>query len=213
MFGEIIGGLIGAGASAWSASKQNKLQRDIAKNQIRWRVDDAKAAGIHPLAALGANVQPVSSQPLLGDSAIAGLAEAGKAAFTPKDELAERQSRANARLTEAQAAEAEARSRTIAQAARQPVGATIGNRTTPGETRLGPHVGTLRRTGRYDSAQKIQDEYGDLWENVFGSLNLFDQINSRSMGRRHRRLMSRAIRRRGRPNRYYHESSSGTPPY
>lgn len=31
------------------------LQREFAKNGIRWRVDDARAAGLHPLAALGAS--------------------------------------------------------------------------------------------------------------------------------------------------------------
>lgn len=31
------------------------LQREFAQNGIRWRVDDAKAAGLHPLAALGAS--------------------------------------------------------------------------------------------------------------------------------------------------------------
>lgn len=31
------------------------LQKEFAQNSIRWRVEDAKAAGIHPLAALGAS--------------------------------------------------------------------------------------------------------------------------------------------------------------
>lgn len=40
------------------------LQREFAQNGIRWRVADAKAAGLHPLAALGsmgASFSPVSS--------------------------------------------------------------------------------------------------------------------------------------------------------
>lgn len=32
-----------------------ELQREFARNSIRWRVEDAQAAGIHPLAALGAS--------------------------------------------------------------------------------------------------------------------------------------------------------------
>jgi len=31
-----------------------QLQKDFAQHGIRWRVEDAKAAGIHPLAAVGA---------------------------------------------------------------------------------------------------------------------------------------------------------------
>lgn len=42
---------------AWSREQFNRteaLQREFAQNGIRWRVEDAKAAGLHPLAALGA---------------------------------------------------------------------------------------------------------------------------------------------------------------
>lgn len=55
--GKIAGGLLG------NASRSNPtdhywdnaaLQKEFAKNGIRWKVADAKAAGLHPLAALGA---------------------------------------------------------------------------------------------------------------------------------------------------------------
>lgn len=41
-----------------------RMQKEFAKNGIRWRVEDAKAAGLHPLAALGASsmgYSPVTS--------------------------------------------------------------------------------------------------------------------------------------------------------
>lgn len=41
-----------------------RLQKEFAQNGIRWKVEDAKAAGIHPLYALGANTasySPVST--------------------------------------------------------------------------------------------------------------------------------------------------------
>lgn len=45
------------------AERRNaELQREFAKMGIRWRVEDAKAAGLHPLAALG--MSPVSAQPV-----------------------------------------------------------------------------------------------------------------------------------------------------
>lgn len=58
--GNLIGGFLNRGAADKAneaaidnALRQADLQREFAKNSIRWRVEDAKAAGIHPLAALG----------------------------------------------------------------------------------------------------------------------------------------------------------------
>lgn len=42
--------------------KNAKLQKEFAKHGVRWRVEDAKAAGLHPLAALGVN--PASGSPI-----------------------------------------------------------------------------------------------------------------------------------------------------
>lgn len=58
---------LGAGLNFLSARQNNRisqsvadrnlqLQEEFARNGVRWKVEDAKAAGIHPLAALGANI-------------------------------------------------------------------------------------------------------------------------------------------------------------
>lgn len=59
--GNIIGGLLGQSASKKAseaneriAGRNEAMQREFAQQGIRWKVEDAKAAGIHPLAALGA---------------------------------------------------------------------------------------------------------------------------------------------------------------
>lgn len=52
----LLGGLLGKS----SADKQMKMQTKFAKNGIQWRVEDAKKAGIHPLAALGASTSAYS---------------------------------------------------------------------------------------------------------------------------------------------------------
>lgn len=44
------------------AEKDRQLQQEFAQNGVQWRVNDAKAAGLHPLAALGA--QLASSSPI-----------------------------------------------------------------------------------------------------------------------------------------------------
>lgn len=71
---KVVGGILDAGGarsrqqSAENIAAQNmQLQKDFAQMGVRWRVEDAKEAGIHPLAALGA--QLTSFSPVqLGDT-------------------------------------------------------------------------------------------------------------------------------------------------
>lgn len=63
----LIGGAMNSNSSAAAMRAQERiaadniaLQKQFAKQGIRWRVEDAKAAGVHPLAALGANVSSFS---------------------------------------------------------------------------------------------------------------------------------------------------------
>lgn len=57
---------------AWTIEENRKnyeRQKEFAKNGLRWRVEDAIAAGLHPLAALGASgasYSPASIAPLFG---------------------------------------------------------------------------------------------------------------------------------------------------
>lgn len=63
----VVPALIGAGASLLgglfgSSGKKREIaaQREFAQQGVRWKVADAKAAGIHPLAALGAQTHQYS---------------------------------------------------------------------------------------------------------------------------------------------------------
>lgn len=58
------------------AREQIAYQKDLAKNQIQWRVNDAKAAGLHPLAALG--VSPMSYSPVSGTAVGADYSGVGQ---------------------------------------------------------------------------------------------------------------------------------------
>lgn len=78
--GSLLGGLLGSDdadeARAQSQAQfeqQIALQREFAQNGIRWKVDDAKAAGIHPLYALGGSGATYSPINVINDSTRSGL--------------------------------------------------------------------------------------------------------------------------------------------
>lgn len=53
----------------YQAEQERILQREFAKNGIQWRAADARAAGIHPLAALGAQTTSYSPVSVGGSNA------------------------------------------------------------------------------------------------------------------------------------------------
>jgi hypothetical protein len=104
-------GLIGAGQSQVSAERLNRLnyehQKEFAQNGIRWRVADAKAAGLHPLAALGAQGASYSPSAVIGDSPdYSFLKDMGQGidramdAKTTQKERAEKEEKSNALFNE-----------------------------------------------------------------------------------------------------------------
>lgn len=85
----IAGGLIGASsadkarkAAQAEAAADRQLQRNFAKQGIRWRVKDAQEAGIHPLYAMGASIPGYTPSPARlggGDASMGNaLASAGQ---------------------------------------------------------------------------------------------------------------------------------------
>lgn len=63
MLGAILGGIgsiVGSVLNKKSADKQSKMQKEFAQEGIQWKVADAVKAGLHPLAALGANTMSYS---------------------------------------------------------------------------------------------------------------------------------------------------------
>jgi len=95
-----LGGGAASGDSARKlAHEQMDMQREFAQMGIRWKVADAKAAGIHPLYALGspgASAAPIS----VGDtSPFQGLAAAGQDIGRAMDATRTRQERSDAEAT------------------------------------------------------------------------------------------------------------------
>lgn len=75
--GSIAGGLISNLFNKGQQQKAENFQRELAQHGISWRVADAKAAGIHPLFALGAQI-PMANPMVLGDSLGQSIAQAGQ---------------------------------------------------------------------------------------------------------------------------------------
>lgn len=74
----ILGGIFGSSSASKQQARQMDLQVDMAKKGIQWRVQDAKKAGIHPLAALGAQTMQFSPVGISGNDFGAGVAAAGQ---------------------------------------------------------------------------------------------------------------------------------------
>lgn len=63
----LAGGILGNSSKQSAQRREYERQKEFAQNGIRWRVADAKAAGLHPLAALGVNTTSYSPQAVVGD--------------------------------------------------------------------------------------------------------------------------------------------------
>lgn len=72
--GSIAGGILKGNSAQNVAGMNYEAQKEFAQNGIRWKVEDAKRAGIHPLYALGASTQGYS--PTAGYTGDFGISDA-----------------------------------------------------------------------------------------------------------------------------------------
>lgn len=89
-------GLLGDRAQEKATEANINMQREFAQKGIQWKVEDAKAAGIHPLYALGASTHsfsPVQVGNPLGD-ALGDMGQELGRAFNAQASNAERQRQA-----------------------------------------------------------------------------------------------------------------------
>jgi len=194
----LIGGLISAASSflgGQSAQRSQEkmaaeniaLQKQFAQEGIRWKVADAKAAGIHPLYALGANTtsfSPVS----IGSPGGAGIAAAGQdigravnAMRTPdeKHEAYENALRAlQLRRGELENTLLASRIRVLNQPGTGPG--------LPGEKLQDPQRTRTIRTPEglvvsqpdMSDAQAFEDRYGDIVQEIYGLRSWWREIGS-----------------------------------
>lgn len=86
MFTNVLASIGGTALSYLGAREQNQMQQDqantntkkdydFARNQLQWRVADAKKAGLHPLAGLGASPMSASASTIGTENALGHLGQ------------------------------------------------------------------------------------------------------------------------------------------
>lgn len=100
--GAALGGALGVAADLYTARENRQSQEEFARHGIRWRVEDAQAAGVHPLFALGSGVTPFSPQATAFAEAganigraIGGMTSAERSTHTAQLEVARSQAARN----------------------------------------------------------------------------------------------------------------------
>jgi len=78
----LAGGALSGSANRKLMHEQMDMQREFAQHGIRWKVEDAKAAGVHPLYALGASTampSPIAVSDSYGPSIVAAGQDVSRA--------------------------------------------------------------------------------------------------------------------------------------
>jgi hypothetical protein len=118
--GALAGGAISDRNARSIASKQRQMDMEFAKNQISWKVADAKRAGLHPLYALGASGSYAPTNIVQGQSntgSALGRASSQIADMYMQSEAQKSQAEATKQLTAAQVNQAnQAAARNAAEA-------------------------------------------------------------------------------------------------
>jgi len=76
--GGVVGNIINNNAAKDAANKAWDRQKNVMMNQVQWRVRDAVAAGLHPLAAIGMNPASGPAPAMIDGSLGPTLANAGQ---------------------------------------------------------------------------------------------------------------------------------------
>lgn len=192
--GALIGGALGSRGSTTAQRGQERLffsinrrdQINALQKGIRWRVRDAKAAGVHPLAALGAQLGQYT--PIHGGSG-GGFGATGDVAADAvrfaAAQIAEMvanldESKSRTRLNNAQAdlLAAQAAASTIARAV-SPGTPRPTPQSPPGHDVVNPQFTptispgfSIRTNPNFSDAQSYEDRYGEVGGSIMGLMNI-----------------------------------------
>lgn len=161
----LIGGVLGRKSQEDANAANLKHQQEFAQQGVRWRVEDAKAAGVHPLAALGAQLHQFAPS-VVGDTSMPGALSAagqdisrGIAATSTASERAYSDS-VKAMTLERMGLENRLLGAQIVQTQRAGLGPAFPSRVAESDTlRLGGN--TIVPDPGWSDAQDIQNRYGE----------------------------------------------------
>lgn len=183
--GEAILGAAGGIADAIfgndNAKEQMRMQKVFAKNAIRWKVEDAASAGIHPLYALGANTatyQPVS----VGTDLASIGSNIGRALDVDRTGLEKGKAFDNSvRALTLQKMGLEndllaSQLRTVNQAGHPPTRPGGGITATPASMTAGNGAININVNPANTPAQDFENQYGEIAGEIGGGANLITDI-------------------------------------
>lgn len=153
--------------------EQNDRQYDLARNSIKYRVEDANNAGIHPLYALGANTVSSSFQtPQLSQGAPVQKRSTASKIASGVSAYYDQQLRAK-NLESMDADINLRRAQTIDVIQQAKMASNIQRSNVPGRTMGDPNAlkvagKTLNKSKNWSDAQDIEDRYGDLVSWLYG---------------------------------------------
>lgn len=179
--GSLVGGLFGAKSAEKQQQQLLQWQENAAKKQVRWRVADAKAAGVHPLTALGASLHSPSPVSVGNNTDYSSIGQnIGRAVDSTmsSDQKDSEFSRTAQALT---LEKMELENNVIKQQLVNSAAATVnqaGNPPTFASTEMGEKprrpdlpmgtLGVVPQSRRWAPAQDVEDEYSDIVSNAYG---------------------------------------------
>lgn len=175
---KLLGGLFGSDSAEEAADEAYQRQKEFAQKGIQWRVADAKAAGIHPLYALGA--QPMSFTPssVGADPLSYAVSDLGQDVSRAAEAVMSGPERVQAKVMaglqlERAGLENDLLRSQIARNVNMPAGVGIGSYGNPNLNRRDIDIPIGHSTYKFkldtgDPAQIVQDQLGDIMENLYG---------------------------------------------
>lgn len=177
--GSLAGGLIGRSGAQDAAEAQDKFQR----NFVQIRAKDARKAGIHPLAALGASAPaytPVNTASALADGVAAAAGDIGRAVGkSGKERLQFRAVESEIKVNEQQAALLAAQRLSVEQGIRNQAQGAVPAKNplpSPSNKEAPLHINVRGADGRTtkmlnpDIAMDISEVVGTYLQNAFGGV-------------------------------------------
>jgi len=177
----LIGGLIGNQQKQQGQEREIELQKEFAQNGLRWKVEDAQRAGIHPLAALGSSGAQYSPVGLGDNDTAASFSSAGQDISRAIDNTRTAPERLGAVGAKMQALSLDraslendllrAQILDITRPRSPPFPMADGGYNMPGQPGSGIKVNNenVKFDPGWSNAQEAEDRYGDLIQMLYGA--------------------------------------------